>query len=69
MRNLTLAASLTSSMQRFRAGRGHPVRHQVGGHADDPNLARAVVDEEEQVEPPEQHRVDVKKPQALRSFA
>ena len=37
---------------------GHPVHDLLGGHAGDPHQARVMVDEDEHVARPEQHRLD-----------
>jgi hypothetical protein len=38
---------------------GHPTSDRVGGHAGDPHETRVVVDEHEDVEPAEEHSVDM----------
>ena len=38
---------------------GYPVGDRLGGHACDSDETRVVVDEDEHVEPPEQHRVNM----------
>ena len=59
MRNLT-AHRLVGEVHREVAGLlGHPVGDRLGGHAGDPDKARVVVDEHEDVEPAEEHRVDM----------